>query len=424
MFVSFMAKNIGPFKEKVGITTLSDLTKKEMLEELTFSIEDKRYNKISYMFGANGSGKTNYFIALTKMQKIIVLSTVLGANNSKLLEVPAIKKELASPIEPFKFDVSAQTIPSEFEIEIVLNKTLYRYSFKIKDGEILEEYLSKKLKRTEYLIQRTSPKYEDINLRSDLSSFKSNISVVRKDALCLAMAAMLNNEIAGKILDEIMNFQIINMTALKEIPFLDEDNSRLEDIQRYLRYLKIADPTLNDLKIDVESKADRHPISEDDFENKEFIIKNIEVDVQAIHSKFDNHKKVADIQLPFFKYESNGTIKLLGILPSIFKVLDKGGALFIDEVENGLHPNLVKIITNLFNSPATNPNNAQLICTTHNTLLLRAVRRDQVWFASKDQYGESKIYRLSEFRNLRANDNIIQKYLNGAFGAIPIMEES
>ena len=38
--------------------------------------------------------KENYLAALTKMQKMIIMSTVLGANNNKLLEVPAIKKEL------------------------------------------------------------------------------------------------------------------------------------------------------------------------------------------------------------------------------------------------------------------------------------------------------------------------------------------
>lgn len=97
--------------------------------------------------------------------------------------------------------------------------------------------------------------------------------------------------------------------------------------------------------------------------------------------------------------------------------------LFIDEIENGLHPNLVKLLTGLFNSSKTNIRNAQLICTTHNTLLLNGVRRDQVWFTDKNEYGETKINRLSSFPNVRGNDNIAAKYLQGVFGAVPNISE-
>ena len=72
MFVSFKVGNTGPFKNVTGITTLSENTKKEFLKENTFEVSGKNYNKTSYIYGSNGSGKTNYLIALTKMQKIIL----------------------------------------------------------------------------------------------------------------------------------------------------------------------------------------------------------------------------------------------------------------------------------------------------------------------------------------------------------------
>ena len=129
MFVSFSVGNTGPFKEVTGITTLAESLKKELLKENTFEVSGQNYNKISYIYGANGSGKTNYLAALTKMQKMIIMSTVLGANNNKLLEVPAIKKELSSPIETFKFDIDCKNEETEFEIQIVLEGILYTYSF-------------------------------------------------------------------------------------------------------------------------------------------------------------------------------------------------------------------------------------------------------------------------------------------------------
>ena len=110
---------------------------------------------------------------------------------------------------------------------------------------------------------------------------------------------------------------------------------------------------------------------------------------------------------------------MLRILPAIFEALDAGNTLFIDEIENGLHPNLVKLLVGLFNSEDTNPYHAQLICTTHDTLLLNEVRRDQVWFTDKNQYGETRVCRLSDYPNVRSNDNIGVKYLHGVFGAVP-----
>lgn len=423
MFVSFSVGNTGPFKEITGITTVAESLKKEFLDENTFEVSGKNYNKISYIYGANGSGKTNFLSALTKMQRIVIMSTVLGANNNKLLEVPAIKKELASPIETFKFDVDCKGKETSFEIQVLLDGILYSYSFTTRDGKIESELLTKKNKRTEVLIKRTSSSYEDIELRSGMSSFKKMVSVVRDDALCLAMAAMLNNSLANMILNEIMSYRVINMASVENAPDFDEENTSDEAIERYLKYLRIADPTLTNLKIDLESKMDKHVLNEDDLENKEIIIKNIQVSVQSSHATYQNHEKVDEIDLPFLKYESNGTIRMLRILPAIFEILDSGGVLFIDEIENGLHPNLVKLLTGLFNSNETNTRNAQLICTTHNTLLLNGVRRDQVWFTDKNEYGETKINRLSSFPNVRGNDNIGTKYLQGVFGAVPNIPE-
>lgn len=419
MFVSFSVGNTGPFKDITGVTTVAESLKKEFLEENTVEVSGQNYNKISYIYGANGSGKTNYLAALTKMQKMIIMSTVLGANNNKLLEVPAIKKELAAPIETFKFDVDCKYKETYFEIQILLDEILYSYSFAVQDGKIQKETLTKKNKRTEVLIKRTSPKYEDIVLRSGMGTFKNMVSVVREDALCLAMAAMLNNPLANMILNEIMNYRIINMASVENAPDFDEDNTNEDAIKRYLKYLRIADPTLTDLKIDLESKMDKHVLGEDDLENKELVIKNIQVSVQSLHATYKEHKRVGEVEVPFLKYESNGTIRMLRVLPAIFEALDAGNALFIDEIENGLHPNLVKILVGLFNSNETNPRHAQLICTTHDTLLLSNVRRDQVWFTDKNTFGETKINRLSNFQNVRSNDNIGAKYLQGIFGAVP-----
>lgn len=68
----------------------------------------------------------------------------------------------------------------------------------------------------------------------------------------------------------------------------------------------------------------------------------------------------------------------------------------------------------------TNPNHAQLICTSHQPLLLDGdYRRDQVWITEKDAYGKSTLHRLSEKSTPRAKINLTSKILEGAFGCNP-----
>ena len=100
--------------------------------------------------------------------------------------------------------------------------------------------------------------------------------------------------------------------------------------------------------------------------------------------------------------------------------METGGTIVIDELENGLHPNVVQRILDLFQSAETNPLNAQLICTTHCiTLAEDNVRRDQVWVIDKDLCGKSTLKRISEYPGTRTTDNIAEKYLQRAFGDTP-----
>ena len=124
--------------------------------------------------------------------------------------------------------------------------------------------------------------------------------------------------------------------------------------------------------------------------------------------------------------ESEGTKTLIQMAPSVFLALDLGGLLLIDELESSLHPSLGSAIVKMFNSPKTNPKNAQIVFTTHDTNLLGTtlgeppLRRDQVWFTEKDKQGASKLYPLTDYKPRRA-ENLERGYLQGRYGAIPFL---
>lgn len=107
-------------------------------------------------------------------------------------------------------------------------------------------------------------------------------------------------------------------------------------------------------------------------------------------------------------------------MPHLFYVLEKGGILVLDEIENGLHPSLVKEMISLFVNEESNPYCAQLICTTHQPLLVSEnVKRDQVWILSKDKFGKSSLKRLSDKSFSRTKINLTNKILEGALGCNP-----
>ena len=152
------------------------------------------------------------------------------------------------------------------------------------------------------------------------------------------------------------------------------------------------------------------------------------LDIKTDFNVFDSDKNVVakkDVYLEKdFGFHSDGTYRLLSILGLILKVLDKGGVIVIDEIDSKLNFLVVDYIIKAFNSINRNVNNAQLIATAHNVQLMDGdVRRDQIYFTSKNEFGATDIYTLFDFKDVRKNDLFSKKYLAGFYSAIPHLKE-
>lgn len=86
-----------------------------------------------------------------------------------------------------------------------------------------------------------------------------------------------------------------------------------------------------------------------------------------------------------------------------------------------MHPQLTRKIVELFHSPSTNLNNAQLVFITHDSNLLdpHLLRRDQISFAQKDKNGATELYSLVEFKGVRNDASFEKDYLQGKYRAVP-----
>ena len=122
--------------------------------------------------------------------------------------------------------------------------------------------------------------------------------------------------------------------------------------------------------------------------------------------------------------ESKGTRILIDSAGAWLNVLNNGEVILYDELDTSLHPLMTRFLIRLFHSRTTNPNNAQLIFTTHDTSLLDGdlFRRDQVWFVEKDEKSASRVYPLSDF-SPRKDEALERGYLKGRYGALPFIGE-
>lgn len=142
-------------------------------------------------------------------------------------------------------------------------------------------------------------------------------------------------------------------------------------------------------------------------------------EVELAHSGESNDS----VYLPW-RSESTGTRRLFALAGPWLDILENGYTVCIDELDTSMHPLMVTALLRLLFDEKTNPKGAQVIFTTHNPLLLDStlLRRDQVWFADKDDRGESHLYPLTDYAP-RKGESLVRGYLAGRYGAVPFIPQ-
>lgn len=116
---------------------------------------------------------------------------------------------------------------------------------------------------------------------------------------------------------------------------------------------------------------------------------------------------------------SSGTIKGQNLLCMMRQVLQTGGYLLVDELENHMNKTLVQMILEFFKKPRTNPHGACLVFTTHYVEILDLVdRKDDIYITrrSKEQgqplevinYGD-----LVERNDVKKSEVFLSNYIGG-----------
>jgi len=396
MLLQFKVKNFKCFYDEMVLDMMATKEKRHL--EATSEVNGNNILPLVAIHGANASGKTTLLEAINYMFKFIRFSNTIDIN-----------KEL--PIYPYLFSKKSLKENSEFEVSICLGGNEYRYGFSLNKNRIDEEWLyTKKFSLNTTAKQKMIfERYKDeVEFGKSYDMYKkiwnlfgSNSDINTSKLLIFAIVAIKEEK---GILRDLFNY--INKFDFKiESAFIKNSVDILSDsnivYNKFQKIINEFDPCLLGINID---------LIEVDGEKK--------YNVSGIHKNLDDPDN--DILLPLMN-ESNGTIRIFNIIPSILNNLENGGLLCIDEIDVKLHPLLFRKIVSMYMDKKINKNNAQLIYTAHSTFLFNSnsLRRDQLYLTDKDDYGKSKLYSLSEFRNLRVDADYEKKYLSGQFGGIP-----
>ncbi|MDQ6992769.1 MAG: ATP-binding protein [Mariprofundus sp.] len=413
MLIEFSVANFRSLHEKQTFT-LAKAAGKELLDSNTFNTE--AFNSFELLrsavvYGANASGKSNFIRALQTM-KDVVIESATGQRGDTL------------PITPFRLSSESTHEPSEFEATFIIDKVRYQYGFSATAERIHDEWLlAYPMGRPQRWIDRswnaTSRSYDWALGEKLIGEKQLWQKSTRENALFLSTAVQLNSEQLQPVYDWFSkNLHLSNIGGWSSI--FSASLCEKDEKAQVLDFLHAADLNIEDIIInkeefDVDTLPDEMPEQVKIEVAREMKGKQL-LEIKIVHKSVEGNLITFD-----FNDESDGTRKLFSFAGPWIDTLANGYVLFIDELHDNLHPNLVKFLVQLFHSSETNPNNAQLVFTTHDTSILNQdlFRRDQIWFSEKDQNQASKVYPLTDFSPRKGRENLELAYLSGRYGALP-----
>lgn len=417
MLINFSTSNFRSFSDCQAINMMKSSLKDES-ETQFFSFEDTEYlNKFSLLksaaiYGSNAAGKSNFIKAIATMKKIVLNSAKSGQRGDSL------------SVTPFKLKSSNLTEPSEFEVNIIADGVRYQYGFSTTTKRIIAEWLFAFPKgRPQTWFSREwdkETKDYEWHLGSNLSGEKQTWkNATRENALFLSTAVQLNSEQLKPVFDWFkLKLQLIGVNGFPidyTAEYCHEGHTH-----KVLNFLKEADLGISNINV-TSDKFDPNQLPDNMPEDLKNVVLNEFKDhdvyeVKIVHQNQDGEDVNFDID-----EESTGTQKLFAFSGPWLDVLERGLVLLVDELHDNLHPRLVQYLVELFHNKKTNPHNAQLIFTTHETSILNqeVFRRDQVWFCEKNESQSSELYPLLDFTPRKGKENLEASYLSGRYGAVP-----
>lgn len=403
MLLEFSCSNYKSIKEKISFSMIAG--KDTTDEERLLNFDKYRVLRSAVVYGANGSGKSN-FIEAVLFVKNLVLNSITHQPGQGVLQIP--HKILGADKD------------SSYGIQFVKDDVRYAFGFTINNMLITDEYLYYFPRGRQVVIyERTIEEY--IPGDRFKNKFDSCKDVFKPNRLFLSCAAnfsavpeietafsFFRDDLVvyrGLGIDEWMNYSLSTM----------EQNSNVKkDVVDFLQRLGTG---IKDIEIK-KSKRNINPATIPPFLSEDFKAALLSNSLDVFDTKIVYEQFSVELQ-----NESTGIRKLLEFICPLVDILSKGKVLVCDEMEANFHESIVYGLVELFRKTDAQYR-SQMVFTTHDTSILdlSLFRRDQIWFTELTKSERATdLYSLAEIKNVRKDENVGRGYISGKYGAIPML---
>ena len=414
------------------------------LKNIEFNLNKtkNKTNQFISIYGENGSGKTNIVELFKLLQQATMSRTIDIAMNKVPKEFWRIQEEMSNQLptevrQIFQLSFNLR----EYRMLDEEEATEVEYGFKINDKEgfyyikFNDEIIEEKLyymagKQRAYLFQINK---EDNKINKNLNKnifFNGKYTEELIDGIdkywgkytFLSLLSFeiieknkdyINNNISKNILEVIDKIWLmtvhVDKGALKIIPDNFGKLKKLNNIQKgIVKKDKLSEIKKYENVLNIFFTQAYADIKE--------VIYEINEEEDRIHYELYFNKMIGgQIRSIPSRLESDGTRRILNQFDTIIGSL-LGETVILDEIDNGIHDVLMKNIIMSIKDEIT----GQLVITTHNTLLLEILPKENIYILSTDYDGNKMINSIKDYGiKIQKNNNARDLYFKGIFGGIP-----
>lgn len=361
--------------------------------------------KSAVIYGANGSGKSNFIDAISFVKNLVINS---------------INHQPGQGIRQLPFKTEGFVTPSIYKVQFVKEGVRYAYQFSLKQMLVSDEYFyffpnGKQMK----VFERHGEKFTAG--RSYRGKFDNCKDVLKPNRLMLSCAANFSSvhevDAAYRFFrDDIVVYSegLQNDWMNYSLHAIDSDAGMKAAV---ITFMKELDMGVKDITVKID-KSKPQPSEIPPFLSPEFRDQLLQATMDKINAKVVYEHFETDLLVE----ESGGVRKLFAFLCPMIDIIVNGKVLICDELEAGLHESLVYGLLKMFMETKSDKF-PQLFFTTHDTGLLNLdlFRRDQIWFTELKGDRSTDLYSLAEIKNVRKDENFGKGYISGKYGAIPML---
>jgi len=433
MILRVILKNFLSFDDEVQFDMFPNMKRTSLSNHISMAADKLPVLKIAAIYGANGAGKSNLLKGVNFLKALVTDKSFLNADT------------VGKYFYAFRKDATAHAI--ELTLEFV-TKVGVAFIYSVEIGKSGIKYEALKLSGLGTDDNKDVFTREDGKLQYAVEPSVEVKKIIEGWIQKYPFASLLtiNNDMPV-LSDDRVNVAVKWFEEELQIIGLHSFNPGLIGVFKHSKRLnkfasdlfKAIDLGIDGVKVETENfddwasthDTDRLPMEKVrtmrtgvlsemiDFRNTRAISveKGIRKISQMVFEQFgkDGFSREMDIEA-----QSDGTVRLLSLVPAIYDAMKGGKTVLIDELDHSIHPHLVRELVKYFSRQKTN---GQLIFTTHQTCLLNQdfIRTDEVWLVEKKD-GGSRMYSLNDYK-IHNTINIENGYMEGRYGAIPFVGE-